>query len=237
VEGVVSDTGLRPLAGAEVSILRTTLKLTTQQNGRFRVNGVPAGQYILIVKRIGYRPASAVIDVPAEDTVRLAYTLEKTDYSTMDTVRVITQSVSARMAEFEQRRRFGIGEFMGPEEIDRRAAVFATELMRKFTTVNVQAVQSSRGIYQVYYPVSRRATGSVTPQQSAPGEEPIPANVCVLTVFVDNVMMPTPFNLDLLPTPKDLQGIEVYAGAATVPAQFAGLNRGCGVMLVWTKDR
>jgi hypothetical protein len=48
--------------------------------------------------------------------------------------------------------------------------------------------------------------------------------------------MPTPFNLDLLPTPKSLAGIEVYAGSATIPPQFNGMNHGCGVILVWTKD-
>lgn len=47
--------------------------------------------------------------------------------------------------------------------------------------------------------------------------------------------MPTPFNLELLPTPKTLAGIEVYAGPSTVPPQFSGMNRGCGVILVWTK--
>jgi hypothetical protein len=57
-----------------------------------------------------------------------------------------------------------------------------------------------------------------------------------MTVFVDNIAMPTPFNLDLLPSPRNLMGIEVYNGAATMPPQFSGMNRGCGVILVWTKD-
>ena len=56
-----------------------------------------------------------------------------------------------------------------------------------------------------------------------------------MQVYLDQVPLPSPFNLDLLPTPKDLAGIEVYAGASTIPAQFAGYNRGCGVILVWTK--
>jgi hypothetical protein len=237
VEGVVTDTNLVPLAGAEVTILRTTLKLTTQAGGRFRVNAVPSGQYLLIVKRLGYRPASQVVEVPESDTVRLSYTLERAVVSALDTVRIMAKSQSRRMDEFDARRKLGFGEFMGVDEINKRNSVYATELIRKFQSVNVQLVQSSKGTQQKYYPVSRRATGSLNSMPSAPGEEPIPAGVCVLTVFVDDVMMPTPFDLDLLPSPRELQAIEVYAGSATIPPQYNGLNRGCGVMLVWTKDR
>jgi len=237
VEGVVMDTNLVPLAGAEVSILRTTLRLTTQAGGRFRVNAVPSGQYLLIVKRIGYRPASQVIDVPELDTVRLSYTLERAVVSELDTIRVMAKSQSKRMDAFDARRKAGMGEFMSVDEINKRNSVYATELVRKFQSVNVQLVQSSKGAQQKHYPVSRRATGSLSAMPTALGEEPIPAGVCVLTVFVDDVMMPTPFDLDLLPSPRDLQGIEVYSGSATIPPQYNGLNRGCGVMLVWTKDR
>jgi hypothetical protein len=59
---------------------------------------------------------------------------------------------------------------------------------------------------------------------------------CPMQVVLDQVPLPMPFNLDLLPPPRDLAGIEVYAGPSTTPLQFSGYNRGCGVILVWTKD-
>jgi hypothetical protein len=59
---------------------------------------------------------------------------------------------------------------------------------------------------------------------------------CPMQVYLDQVPLPSPFNLDLLPPPKQIAGIEVYAGAATIPPQFSGMNRGCGVIMVWTKD-
>src|SRR5690348_1963417 len=76
IDGAVTDTLLRPVAFAEVSVLRTDIKLQTNARGRFRFVDVPAGQYLLIVRRIGFRPVSAIIEVGARDTVRLAYTLE-----------------------------------------------------------------------------------------------------------------------------------------------------------------
>src|SRR5690242_17177513 len=76
IDGIVSDTGLVPLQGAFVTVFGSNLRVGTGPNGRFRINKIPAGQYLLMVKRFGYRPASAVIQVPETDTLRLSYTLE-----------------------------------------------------------------------------------------------------------------------------------------------------------------
>lgn len=111
---------------------------------------------------------------------------------------------------------------MGTVEIDRINTVYATELFRRFMSVNVGPSRTSA--MTEYFALSRREGGNPS------------LGACPMTVYVDQVPMPTPFNLDLLPSPKDLAGIEVYSGAATIPPQFSGTNRGCGVILVWTRD-
>jgi hypothetical protein len=221
IDGSVSDTALSPLRGAFVSILNSRIRVGTGPNGRFRITKVPAGQFLLVVKRTGYRPTSAVVEVRASDTLRLAYTLEPVA-ATLDPMIVTEKAVSLRLADFEMRRRGGVGEFMGTTEIDRINTVFATELFRRFLSVNVGPSHTSANTE--YFALSRREGGNPS------------LGACPLTVFVDQVPMPTPFNLDLLPSPKDLAGIEVYSGSATIPPQFNGMNRGCGVILVWTRD-
>jgi hypothetical protein len=221
IDGFVSDTGLVPLHAAFVSILGTKIRIGTGPNGRFRIVKVPAGQYLVIVKRVGYAPTSSVVDVPASDTLRLAYTLEKSAVS-LEPVVVTAQARSARMKEFDARRKLGVGEFMDQAEIERRGSVFATELFRKFPSMNVSPSRSSS--LTEYYALSAREGGN--PQVGA----------CPMQVYLDRIPLPSPFNLDLLPSPKELAGIEVYNGAATIPPQFNGFNRGCGVILVWTRD-
>ena len=221
IDGSVSDTSLNPLRGAFVSILNSKIRVGTGPNGRFRITKVPAGQFLLVVKRTGFRPTSAMVEVRASDTLRLAYTLEPIS-ATLDPMIVTEKAISLRLAEFEQRRRAGFGEFMGTAEIDRINTVFATELFRRFTSINVGPSRTSA--ITEYFALSRREGGN--PQLGA----------CPFTVYVDQVPMPTPFNLDLLPSPKDLAGIEVYSGSATIPPQFNGMNHGCGVILVWTRD-
>jgi carboxypeptidase family protein len=222
IDGIVSDTNLIPLNAAFVSILGTPLKIGTGSNGRFRITNVPQGQYLVIVKRVGYRPTSGVIDVPALDTVRLAYMLEPI-VTTLGTVVVTEKPFSIRMQEFLARKKLGIGQFMTQEQIEARNSVYPTELLRTFTSINVTP-DRGHGSITAYYAMSQRE--GANPQQGG----------CPMQVYLDQIPMPTPFNLDLLPPPKDIAGIEVYSGPSTVPPQFAGSGRGCGVILVWTRE-
>lgn len=221
IDGFVSDTSLAPLQAAFISILGTPVRIGTGPNGRFRITKLPVGQYLVIVKRVGYRPTSSVIDVSDADTVRLSYTLERASSTTLETVVVTEKAQSTRMAEFEARRKLGMGEFMTEEEIAQRNSVFPTELFRKFLSVNVSPSRTTS--MTQYFALSRREGGN--PNLGA----------CPMQVYLDQVPLPNPFNLDLLPSPKEIAGIEVYPGSATIPPQFNGYNRGCGVILVWTK--
>jgi len=221
IDGAVTDTGLEPLQGAFVSVPGNKLRIGTGPNGRFRITNVPAGQYLVIVKRVGFRPTSAAVDVPATDTLRLSYMLEPVS-TTLDPVLIAEKPFSLRLGEFAARRRVGLGEFMTQEEIEAKNTVFSTELFRRFQSINVSPSRTT--VLTEWFALSRRESGTLS------------LSACPMSVYLDNVPLPTPFNLDLLPSPRDLAGIEVYAGASTIPPQFAGFNRGCGVILVWTRD-
>ena len=225
IDGLVTDSSLVPLRGARISILRTSLQVATGPNGRFRIVDVPSGQYVVIVRRAGFHPTSAVLQVLASDTLRLSYTLNEAA-TELEPVTVSEKRESFRMMEFDYRRKLGEGQFMTQEQIEQHNPAYATELIRTFASVNVTPTSGGGG-QDMYYPVSARSTGGMTPTGQA---------ACFMAVYVDNVQMPSPFNLDLLPSPRELMGIEVYAGAATTPPQFAGYGTSCGVILVWTKD-
>lgn len=221
IDGVVSDTGLVPLQAAFVSVLGTKIRVGTGPNGKFRITKVPEGQYLVIVKRVGYRPTSAVVEVPSTDTLRLAYTLERIPVE-LATVTVTEKPLSMKMGEFLARKKLGMGQFMTQEQIEANNAVFSTELFRRFTSVNVSPNRARQ--MTEYFALSQREGGN--PMVGA----------CPMQVLVDDVPLPTPFNLDLLPPPRELAAIEVYAGPSTTPAKYNGFNRGCGVILIWTKD-
>lgn len=225
IDGAVADTSLRPIPFAEVVILRTEIRMQTNAAGRFRFIDVPPGQYLLIVRRIGFRPTSSIVQVGARDTLRLSFTLEPA-LPQLDTVIVSERRQSLRMLEFEERRRQGVGFFLTQEQIEKRNLPVAADYLRLAPSIALAPSPNPSGISELVA-ISRREGGSLF------GDG---ANACAMQIVIDGVPMPPRFPLELLPTPRDIAGIEVYNGPATVPAKFNGLDRRCGMVLVWTRD-
>jgi hypothetical protein len=224
VDGIVTDSLLRPLGSADVSVVGIGARVITSENGRFRLLQVPPGQYLLVARRIGFAPTSGIIEVPPADTLRLAYTLMRSS-NMLDTVRVKERRVSLRMAEFEGRRLQGVGQFITQEEIERRGSSKVSDYLHLMRGIDVSPQTNSQ--FAGTIALSKREGGSVGGDGSG---------ACALQVFLDGIVMPRFFNLDLLPSPKNIAGIEVYSGAATAPSQFGGADRRCGMILVWTRD-
>jgi hypothetical protein len=225
IDGAVTDSALRPLSMAEVSVLRTPLRLLTNQRGEFRIIDVAAGQYILIVRRIGYRPVSQLIEVQERDTLHVAYELDPLPRNLLDTVRVIAERTTADLREFEQRRQRGIGEFLSREQIARRGSLELVDLMRGFRSVSI-AQDSKGGAMPEQIAYNKRDYGNFLTSG---------AGACPMQVVVDGVNMPSAFDLNLGPLVSQIAGIEVYGGPSTAPSQFQGMDRRCGLVMIWTR--
>ncbi len=224
IDGVVTDTLLRPLVSADVSVIGTAARVVTGENGRFRMLQVPPGQYLVVVRRIGFAPTSGIIDVPDNDTLRLTYSLTRSN-NMLDTLRIKERRVGMRMLGFEKRRLVGDGQFITQDEIDRRGSREVSDFLRNTRGVDVSRITDQQFAGTVA--LSRRAGGSLTGEGSG---------ACAMQILLDGIVLPRFFNLDLLPPPKQIAGIEIYNGPATTPPEFSGPDRRCGVIAVWTRD-
>lgn len=65
VRGTVRDSSGIPLASAHVIIAALNRNTTTNDSGRFRITGVPAGTYHIVALRLGFAPGHADVRVPA----------------------------------------------------------------------------------------------------------------------------------------------------------------------------
>ncbi len=78
VAGRVSDAMAgTPLAHATVALEGRALAITTDEQGRYRLDGAPAGPQILRVIRIGYAPLRRPITVPATGTLTVDLALAR----------------------------------------------------------------------------------------------------------------------------------------------------------------
>lgn len=210
IDGIVSDTSLVALREATVAVLGSSLRVVTGENGRFRLVAVPAGQYILTVHRVGFTPVAAAVQVGDADTLRLSFAMQRI-VTPLDTMVVTARAVLQRMSGFEERRKLGFGSFLTRDQIENRNGIYVSDLLRVLPDVRI--VDGLRGEYAF----NTRLTN------------------CLFQFFVDEVLMPTPLDLHLLPSPRDIAGMEVYFGPATIPLQYKPANSGCGVILIWTK--
>jgi hypothetical protein len=216
VDGVVTDTSLAPVADVTITIVGMELRGVTGANGRFRIVSVPAGDYVLLVRRIGYEATTARISVAERDTLRLSFALRPA-VSTLDTVAVAARSMSPRLADFYERRKVGPGQFLTQNEIEAKNAVNASDLFRSFLGLHVTASGDSG--YSL---------------RDAPGRCPIMA---IVDGFVRFGASGYPSYREL-PSPKEISAIEFYAGPSEIPVQYKSTMRGtwCGLILIWTRD-
>jgi hypothetical protein len=59
---------------------------------------------------------------------------------------------------------------------------------------------------------------------------------CPLQVALDGQLKEWGFAVNSIP-PKEVHGIEIYPGAATIPAEYASMRRdaSCGLIMIWTR--
>lgn len=217
--GAVTDTNLTPIEDADARILGSNIAVRTGKDGRFRIAGLPTGQYLIVIRRLGYSALSSFVEFDGADTVRASFMLIPSPLS-LDTTVIQAHGVAVGLAEFDSRRKTGFGQFMTEIEIKKLHFVTTSDLLRSFASVAV----SRRG-------VANLRGGSL--------------GSCNYRIFVDGAAV-APRDLDAdVPQPNELAGIEVHSNSATVPVQYAtsgaapgpqgGGGAMCGVILLWTK--
>jgi hypothetical protein len=222
---VVGENG-EPLGGVVVGIAGAPKDLVTDDRGAFTV-GLTAGTPLVIsLRRLGYRAATHIVEVPPGDTTRLSFFLVPVA-PVLDTVTVSADapSESAKLDAFERRRQRHLGgTFITRSYIERRKAVETIDLLRGLLGVRVvdsagvQLIASSRGVRPT---LNGRA-------DAAP---------CYMLVGVDGQLKSWGFDVNEL-SPKEIHGIEIYNGSATVPRDLMGLlQQGafCGLVMIWTR--
>ena len=72
ISGYVTDSAGTPLAGATARVLDTRVGALTGTDGRYRIDGAPAGSRVVVVTYVGFVPDSSTVVVMAGRTVTLS---------------------------------------------------------------------------------------------------------------------------------------------------------------------
>lgn len=236
----------RPIVGARVQAPGARRQATTDSAGIANLV-LDRSHKLVVVSRLGFRPDTSVLNATIWSdgilVVRLAVATQQ-----LDSVAVtgVSPAMNAMMLEFERRRTRAAGgaTFIGPEQFQKSALPRVTDFLRR----GVQGVTliDSAGIL---LPASSRGAILRTNQGPALGGNPVNRRSggsagemervhCILRVAVDGVPKEWGFDLNLI-DPREVYGMEVYAGPSTIPVQYQSMGRDgyCGLILLWTRSR
>ncbi len=212
--GRVTTTNGQPLEGAQVLLLGTNLGGRTDQNGGFRLGGLPGGTQSIEVRQIGYAPRRYAVDLAPDKISKVDPVLEERAV-VLEAVEVAAKKGSG-IPGFDQRKKSGFGTYITRDDIEKRGAIRATDLFR--TIPGVQVLWNGSG-YTVQ--MSRTSSG-----------------YCPVQYYIDG----SPFlstggdDMDQIVQPQDIQAIEVYKGPTETPAEFqGGGSAACGTIVIWTR--
>ena len=213
VAGVVKDSAGAPIANVEVTAVKLAHSVRTDSAGEFTVGGLLPGPTDFRFRRLAYEPVVLVVQVPADDTTDVEVTLGLVAQQLTGVV-VQASAQRLRMLEaFEARRKHGIGHFITRAQINERDPIRLSDMVRLIPGATI--FESNGRTALRFSRVSNKA--------------------CPPQFFIDGIQA-MGFSIDDMP-PGDVEGVELYAGAAGVPPQYNRFNGTsiCGTILIWTR--
>lgn len=232
IEGrVIANETEEPVPHASVTIQRhydskLIDRVETDADGRFRaeIRGHDAVQ--LRVERLGYATTvTPTLYFDDRNYFQIEVRLD-TDAVVVAPLEVVVWGrvdPSPLLDNFRRRLDRGQGTYITREEIEERRPVFMSDMLRSVAGVVVEGSGSgSRPRIQIGRATSKRL-----------GMRPCPTQI-----FVDGMLMSragADVRLDDLVSPASVEGVEIYRGLSTVPAEFLNQDAECGVIAVWTR--
>ncbi len=202
-----------PLAGATVQIGKAGPLIRTDSGGQFLAQNVTPGITAIEVRQIGYEPGTFDVRVPDSGVVQGVFPLDFNGYLLPAVVvEARATALMPRYTDFERRRQRKMGAYLRWDEIKKQGYSSVGDALRTVRGVRIECNQAT---------FECNAVMVRTPQ-------------CHPTWFIDGVEVHSfQENTPII----DVYGIEVYRGAGEIPAEFAGSNAMCGVIVVWTKSK
>jgi TonB family protein len=216
ITGTIADSTGARIYGAEVALVGTSISATSDEDGQFRIASAPTGLTTLRVRRLGFVPIALQTNVtPQNVPSHIEVTLAPVASSLSPVVvRAKQVNYTGRLAGYYQRlERQSGGYFIVREQIDHENPQMLSQLL-----THVPGISSLR---------MRGGGGGVRMR----------GRNCWPLVWLDGLPMGTSeVDLDAFP-PSSIQGIELYLGATSAPARYAGMRdqSSCGTILIWSR--
>lgn len=267
VRGRLLESGRETPVGSGMVVLLTETnavidRTVTDEEGRFVLRAPDPGSYFIRAEALGYRSKTdGILELGEGGEITIAFYLRPEPLE-MEGIRAtgerdLIELGRRRFLEgqgFYERLERGFGEFVTPEEIERRRPVDAEDLFRSIQAVSVRTLGGGG------------AANNAPPGSPASGRQPVFGEVLMMrsgnpTVYIDGILVwppPTavqggcrtdrpalspggggggsawPFPIEDHVSIADIQAVEVFSGPSETPMEYNTTGASCGVILIWT---
>jgi hypothetical protein len=203
----------QPLEGASVLVLGTGTRGITDASGAVRLEGVAGGSRTLVAQFLGFAPARSTLVMPLSGSAEVSVSLSPRPIHLAEVQAPIPVRRPLEGTGFYRRQESGIGTFVTRAEIESARPRALSDFLR-----------------------GRVSGVDLTPAVAGTAHASMRGNVsrnCPIQFYLDGVQT-LGLGVDDV-KPYDVEGMEIYRGAASIPVAFNKGTAVCGVIAVWTK--
>ncbi|MFL5469844.1 MAG: carboxypeptidase regulatory-like domain-containing protein, partial [Gemmatimonadaceae bacterium] len=219
VSGRVLLEGAPTNAGSRVEVVGTDVVALTNEKGEFTMRNLPSGSHVLLARHLGFGAETVPVDLSSHEPKQVTIKLPKY-VAMMDPVLVTARrSKSLDKVGFSQRKRSGLGFYLGPEQIQAMHPNYLTDILRTVPGIRVS-----------YGPQGEEITTSR-------GTSSLMGGPACIQYYVDDMPWQSamPGDVNQFVNGNEVVGVEVYHGPGT-PAQYTrGMQGDCTTIVLWTK--
>lgn len=219
---VTNDADDAPVPKAQVVSLSDRAIWRTDDAGIIVLTVLHPGPNVFTIRHLGLAPITTTLNVREHDTLKVHVVMSPAA-QLLDPVDIKARASAERpLSVFDDRRMHNVGgHFITWADIQRRQPFETADLFRGVLGVRVVRTPTGDPIIE-----STRGVG-------------VMGGSCPLRVGFDGMVFgnTAAFNVNDI-SPREIYGIEIYSGAATIPGQFLASAPGgsCGLVMIWTSD-
>jgi hypothetical protein len=247
ISGTVIDLERKPIEGVEVRLVGDTTHHFTSAAGTFRLFAPRTAELLLLLRRPGFNAQLLRISGDWSGVVLMvpgAFMLPELQVNAHN-AKPAEYAYTTRYDDFFRRRRQGLGEFVMRDEIDRRNALYTSDILTGRAGIRVQT-QPDKGLTSVEfarcneYPpkINVYVNGNKLIPQDAAKIAAVGAQSAIVAIGARKNRNPEIAGIvgEMLSrvNPRDIELIEIFRGPGELPPEFNDGN--CGAIVIWTRQ-